>query len=189
MGNESAVVRIKDVEQISGNIYKIAVSPAVSQTGDLTELAAAGATEVKFKIKNRMASTGNWKYDFAAEPFCVYKSPDTTCLATDNGQPKYGFSIKPDDPQSPNSFILTIPDLGTGSVEYSYRLFVNRKLGTQAETIIIDPKIKNGGLYSKSLVWIDQGGFGTEILLFLGFIMFVAGLLIGRDWVRRDQSL
>lgn len=142
MSDESAVLRIKDVTPIGNGIYTIAVKPDVNKKGDIGLLAGNGVTEVKFKISKLMASTPGWKYSFAAEPFCVYQTGDP-CLATDNGQPAHGFEVSE---VTDKSFLLKIPDLGSSTSYYNYRLFAVRKQGGQSESVTIDPKIKPGGV-------------------------------------------
>jgi hypothetical protein len=177
--NESATIHIKNLAPVSGNIFTMAAKPAISAKGDIYNLATgSGPIEVKFKIAKNMPGS-SWDHSFNVSPFCAYLPGQAPCTITTGVPPALGFVV--DMAANKQSFTLTIPD-PTANPDVIYRLFVDRKDGAQFQTIIIDPRITNGGQpFEASLPKTYDAGLSALTLVLLAILMLAAGFGLG--WV------
>jgi hypothetical protein len=178
MAKIQTVLRIRDFNPVAGQpgIYTIKVKHVVRDGGDIDLFSNADGTEIKFSLTNNLTSGAGSVYKFLPEPFCVNYVGQPQCVAPAPGtQPKLGFQVSN---ATDNSFVLSIPDLGVGTPEIEYRLFLKREGGSAPGAVTVDPRIKPPSAAFAPDRIVDAG-LSTVTLVALAFVIFAVGGFMG----------
>jgi hypothetical protein len=183
-GSTDVVLKIRRINDIKGSIKTNPLGN--TEEGDVllsNSLDPGDGTVVQFRLSKKLfnPTTGD-KYFFNDLPICVVDSsrPDAKCDANTFPSNEWGFFKA-----SGQEIFLQVPSLGSKSYKYNLFLTKTKQDGTKIADIVIDPRIKPGGVSFAANLGDDAGikaesaGLGALELVGAAVLMLGAGVVLG----------